>query len=241
LKTKRIDGLDIFRGFAILAMVLYHFTYDLNYFHIISLDMNHTPTILLIRYTIMSIFLLSVGMSLALAHKDAIRWSAMRKRVLQLGIASTLVTIATYLVFPSSSSWIYFGILHFILVASLITVMLLKFPKVTLGLTLIILIGSVTHLLNMHTLYALLQGPLALPSHTEDLVPLFPWLAVVFIGTLLVHYHLHEKIFNLPLFNVKFRINKLLKKMGQNSLLIYLIHQVILFGAFELYFRFFSK
>ena len=239
MKTKRIDGLDIFRGFAILAMVLYHFTYDLNYFHIISLDMNHSSITLLIRYTIITIFLLNMGISLALAHKDAIRWSAMRKRVLQLGSASLLVTLATYFVF--SSSWIYFGILHFILVASLITVMLLKFPKVTLGLTLIILIGSVTHLLNMHTLYALLQGPLALPSHTEDLVPLFPWLAVVFIGTLLVHYHLHEKIFNLPLFNVKFRINKLLKKMGQNSLLIYLIHQVILFGAFELYFRFFSK
>jgi len=239
LKTKRIDGLDIFRGFAILAMVLYHFTYDLNYFRIISLDMNHTPTILLIRYTIMSIFLLSVGMSLALAHKGAIRWSAMRKRVLQLGSASLIVTITTYFVFPSS--WIYFGILHFILVASLITVMLLKFPKVTLGLTLIILIGSVTHLLNMHALYALLQVPLALPSHTEDLVPLFPWLAVVFIGTLLVHYNLHEKIFTLPIFNVKFRINKLLKKMGQNSLLIYLIHQGILFGAFEMYFRFFSK
>jgi len=239
LKTKRIDGLDIFRGFAILAMVLYHFTYDLNYFRIISLDMNHTPTILLIRYSIMSIFLLSVGMSLALAHKNAIRWSAMRKRVLQLGSASLLVTIATYFVFPSS--WIYFGILHFILVASLITVILLKFPKVTLGLTLIILIGSVTNFLNMHALYALLQVPLSLPKYTEDLVPLFPWLAVVFIGTLLIHYNFHEKIFTLPLFNVKFHINKLLKKMGQHSLLIYLIHQGILFGAFEMYFRFFSK
>jgi len=239
LKRKRIDGLDIFRGFAILAMVLYHFTYDLNYFRIISLDMNHTTTILLIRYTIITIFLLSMGMSLALVHNNGIRWGSMRKRVLQLGSASLLVTLATYFVFPTS--WIYFGILHFILVASLITVILLKFPKILLLFSIMILIGSATHTLHLHGLYALLKEPLSLPLHTEDLVPLFPWLAVVFLGTLLVHHNLHQKIFTLPLFSTKFCINRLLQKMGQNSLLIYLIHQAIIFGAFELYFRVFSK
>jgi len=239
LKRKRIDGLDIFRGFAILAMILYHFTYDLNYFRIINLDMNHSPATLLIRYTIITIFLLSMGMSLALVHNNGIRWGSMRKRVLQLGSASLLVTLATYFVFPTS--WIYFGILHFILVASLITVMLLKFPKITLLLSIAILIGSATHILHLNGLYSLLKEPLSLPLHTEDLVPIFPWLAVVFLGTLLVHYNLHQKIFMLPLFSTKCRINRLLQKMGQNSLLIYLIHQVIIFGAFELYFKVFSK
>ena len=163
----------------------------------------------------------------------------MRKRVLQLGAASLVVSVATYFVFPTS--WIYFGILHFILVASLITMMLLKFPKITLLLSITILIGSATHILHLNGLYALLKEPLSLPTHTEDLVPLFPWLAVVFIGTLLVHHNLHQKIFTLPLFNTKFRINRMLQKMGQNSLLIYLIHQGVLFGAFQLYFRVFSK
>ena len=239
MKKKRIDGLDIFRGFAILAMILYHFTYDLNHFHLISLDMNHTPATLIIRYTIITIFLLSMGISLALVHQHGIRWASIRKRLLQLGAASLLVTTVTYFIFPTS--WIYFGILHFILVASLIAIGLLKFPKITLLLSLIILLGSATDLLNMHWLYERLKAPLFLPNYTEDLVPLFPWLAVVFIGTLLVHYQLHEKLFGLPLFSTKFRINSLLKKMGQHSLLIYLIHQAILFGAFELYFRFFSK
>jgi len=239
LKRKRINGLDIFRGFAILAMVLYHFTYDLNYFRIISLDMNHSLTILLIRYTIITIFLLSMGMSLALVHNNGIRWGSMRKRVLQLGSASLLVTLATYFVFPTS--WIYFGILHFILVASLITVILLKFPKILLLFSIMILIGSATHTLHLHGLYALLKEPLSLPLHTEDLVSLFPWLAVVFLGTLLVHHNVHQKIFTLPIFTTKLFINRLLQKMGQNSLLIYLIHQGILFGAFELYFKFFSK
>ena len=233
MKTERIDGLDIFRGLAILCMILYHFTYDLNYFRIISIDMNHTSSILTLRYTIMSMFLLSVGMSLALAHKNTIKWFNIRKRVLQLGVASLLVSISTYIVFPNS--WVYFGILHFILLASLITIPLLKFPKITLVLALLILLGSATKLLHLHDLYAVLQTPLALPPYAEDLVPLFPWLAVVLLGTIMIHYNYHQKIFNHKIFNIKFFSNKILKKMGQNSLLIYLIHQPILFAIFELY------
>jgi uncharacterized membrane protein len=236
---QRIDGLDIFRGMAILAMIFYHFTYDLNYFHIISVDMNHSLSFLMVRYTIMSMFLLSVGMSLALAHQNIIKWMSIRKRIFQLGFASLAVTIATYVVFPTS--WVYFGILHFVLLASLITLPLLKFPKTTLMLSIFILLGSATKLLHMHGVYTFLQIPLNLPPHSEDLVPLFPWLAVVFIGTFLIHNHLAQKIFAHKIFNTTSSMNKVLKKMGQNSLLIYLIHQPILFGAFELYFIFFSK
>ena len=239
MQTERINGLDIFRGLAILFMVLYHFTYDLNYFRIISVDMNHTPSFLLVRYTIMSMFLVSVGMSLALTHKNMIRWSSVRKRIVQLGLASLAVTVATTMVFPNS--WVYFGILHFVLLASLIALPLLKFPKIALLLAILILLGSATQLLHMHDIYTFLKIPLSLPPYSEDLVPLFPWLAVVFIGIFLVQYDYHQKIFGHNIFNHTSNIHKILKKMGQHSLIIYLIHQPILFGAFELYFKFFSK
>jgi len=199
MRTQRIDGLDIFRGFAILCMVLYHFTYDLNYFSIISVDMNHTPSFLIVRYTIMSMFLVSVGMSLALAHKNMIRWSSVCKRIVQLGFASLAVSIATSVIFPDS--WVYFGILHFILLGSLITLPLLKFPKITLILSLLILLGSATQLLHLHQLYGFLQVPLSLPLHSEDLVPLFPWLAVILLGTLIIHHDYHQKIFTHKIFN----------------------------------------
>ena len=239
MQTQRIDGLDIFRGLAILCMVLYHFTYDLNYFQIISVDMNHTAGFLLVRYTIMSMFLVSVGMSLALAHKNMIKWSSVRKRILQLGLASLTVTVATAMVFPNS--WVYFGILHFVLLASLITLPLLRFPKTTLVLAILILLGSATKLLHMHVIYTFLKIPLSLPPYSEDLVPLFPWLAVVFIGVVIVEYDLHQKIFGHKIFNISSPIHKILKKMGQHSLIIYLIHQPILFLGFELFVRFFSK
>ncbi|CAA6825063.1 MAG: protein of unknown function DUF1624, partial [uncultured Sulfurovum sp.] len=217
----------------------YHFTYDLNYFSIFSIDMNHNSIILILRYSIMSMFLLSVGMSLALTHQNTIKWSSIRKRMLQLGISALLISISTHIIFPSS--WIYFGILHFILFASLITLPLLNFPKVTLILVFIIPLGSAMGLLHLHYFYEKLQIPIILPLHSEDLVPLFPWLAIVLLGTLIVHYNYHQKIFTHKIFDLNFPINKILKKMGQNSLLIYLIHQPILFTTFKLYFIFFSK
>jgi uncharacterized membrane protein len=239
MNSQRINGLDVFRGLAILCMILYHFTYDLNYFRIIYVDMNHTSSFLVVRYIIMSMFMLSVGISLALAHKNSIKWSAIRKRILQLGSASLLVSVATYVVFPNN--WVYFGILHFVLLASLITLPLLKFPTLTLALGLLIVLGSATQLLHLHGLYTFLQLPFSLPLHSEDLVPLFPWLAVILLGTLIVHHDYHHKIFTHKVFNRNSSSNKILKKMGQHSLVIYLIHQPILFGAFEIYFIFFSK
>ena len=239
MKTKRINGLDIFRGMAILSMMIYHFTYDLNYFGFIAVDMNHTLNFLIPRYLIMSMFLLSVGMSLILAHQDGIRWSGIPKRILQLGLASLAVSITTYVVFPNS--WAYFGILHFILFASIIVLPLLNFPQTTLILALLILLASATKLIDMHSLFSLLQAPLHLPQYSEDLVPFVPWIAVVLLGMSLVQYNYHTKIFSSKIFNSNFSINKILKKMGQNSLIIYLIHQPIFFVGFALYFIIFSK
>jgi len=236
MTTERIDGLDIFRGWAILFMVLYHFTYDLNHFHIISVNMNQATEFLISRYIIMTLFILGVGISLALVHKPYIRWRSVKKRLLLLGLASTLVSIATYIEFPNA--WVYFGILHFILLSSILVLPFLSYPRVTLALSIVILIGSFYDILNMHTTFNFLQPILHLPPlNTEDLVPLTPWFAVVLIGTLFVHYNLYKKFFNLPIFSVNFLPNSVLKFMGQNSLVIYLIHQPILFLSFMLFLK----
>ena len=239
MQRERIIGLDIFRGLALLLMMAYHFTYDLNHFGFIDVDMNHTNGFLLFRYTIMTMFLLSVGVSLTLVHQNGIKWSSVRKRLMQLGLASLAVSVATYVVFPNS--WVYFGILHFILFASIIVLPLLNFPKTTLILALLILLASATKLIDMHSLFSLLQAPLHLPQYSEDLVPFVPWIAAVLLGMSLVQYNYHTKIFSSKIFNSNFSINKILKKMGQNSLIIYLIHQPIFFAGFELYFIIFSK
>ena len=235
MRKQRVEGLDTFRGWAILFMVAYHFTYDLNHFNLISVNMDYALSFLISRYTIMSMFLVSVGVSLALVHQHGIKWTNIKKRIIQLGMASTLVTIATYIEFPHS--WVYFGILHCILVASLIGLLFLPYPKVTLVSAILILVTSATNTLSMEALFQFMQPILNLPTYTEDLVPFVPWFAMVLIGIVLVQFKLHQKLFNLSFFSNNSLLNRGLKFMGKHSLLIYLIHQPILFAGFMLFLK----
>ncbi len=238
MKNSRVIGLDIFRGWALLLMIIYHFNYDLSYFNIIKINLNSSSFFLPFRYTIISMFLLSMGISLSLVHKKSISWRKLKKRVLLLSLASLAVTVATYIIFPDS--WIYFGILHFILLTSILALPFLNYPKVALLSTILIFIGSVTGNLTLHPLFNYLQPILHLPPiHTQDIITIFPWFGVVLLGTVIAYYNLHQKIFNQKIFNNSSLLNRLLKFMGQHSLAIYLIHQPILFFAFESYFRFF--
>ena len=240
MKNSRIIGLDVFRGWALLLMIIYHFSYDLSYFHIIEINLNSSSFFLPFRYMIISMFLLSVGISLSLVHRKSISWSKLKKRILLLGLASLAVTVATYIVFPNS--WIYFGILHFILLSSLLALPFLNYPKVALLSAILIFIGSATECLTIHPLFNFLQPILHLPPiHTQDVIALFPWFGVVLIGTVITYYNLHQKIFTQKIFSTNTQLNKLLKFMGQHSLVIYLIHQPILFFTFESYFKLFSK
>jgi len=240
MKKTRLDGLDIFRGWALLFMVLYHFSYDLNHFQIISININHSLSFLISRYSIISMFLLSVGISLALVHQQGICWESVQKRIFILGLASLVVTLTTYIEFPTS--WIYFGILHFILFSSLLALPFLNYPKITFISAVIILIGSMTNVLQVHGVFAFLQPILNLPPlSSEDVIPLTPWFALVLLGINSVQYNLHQKILTHPFFNTNFAWNKSLKFIGQHSLLIYLLHQPLLFFAFDVFFSFFSK
>jgi len=235
MEQKRLKGLDIFRGLAIFLMILYHFLYDLVDFGFLDLKMNSNLAVLIFRYTIISMFLFAVGVSLALVHRKSINHASLKKRIVRLGLSAFLVSVTTYLLFPEH--WIYFGILHFILVASVITLPLLKYPKLSLFLAITIFIGWLTGYLHFSFLYDFLQEPLNLPLHFSlDRIPLFPWWAVVLLGTLLVHHNLHVKLFQIPLLNYPTKFHALLKIMGKHALLIYLIHQPIILSGFQIYF-----
>jgi len=230
----RIYGLDVFRGWAILLMIIFHFFYDLNYFHYIHINLLHDTFWRYFRFLIVSIFLLSVGMSLALTHSPKICWRKMWKRTFTLGMASFLVTLATYFVFPHA--WVYFGVLHFILLASWVGLLFLYYPIFSIFLGIVILIAYNLGLLYLHGLFNILQHPLHLPPHfTVDLVSFFPWFAFVLFGITIVKLHWHYKIFTHSFFSQIYRFNQLLALMGKHTLFIYLAHLPILFGLFMLF------
>jgi len=230
LSKQRLHYLDVMRGIAIILMMIYHFSFDLDHFDFIQVEMNSNLLWRCFRYTIISLFLFTMGISLALTHAKRICWPCIKKRTLLLGIFSILVSIASYTQFPQS--WIYFGILHFILVASWLGLLFIGRPWLAFITAIIILVGFYLGWLHSHALFALLQRPLHLPiGYTEDVVRVFPWFSLVLLGIFFVgkQWHLSSKL--------RFTPSKLSHKisfLGRHSLLIYLIHQPILFGLTRL-------
>jgi uncharacterized membrane protein len=225
LSTQRLHYLDVIRGIAIILMVIYHFCFDLDNFQYLHLEMDTDPFWRIFRFFIITLFLITMGMSLALTHAKGICWGCLKKRSLLLGAAAFLVSIASYFQFPET--WIYFGILHFILFASWLGLLFIGKPWLSLITAIIIIIGSAVNGLHTDTLFTFLQPLLHLPPlYTEDLVTVFPWFAVVLIGLFIVgknwHYYPQLK----PSY-----ISKKVSFLGRHSLLIYMLHQPILFGA----------
>ena len=214
-------------------MVIFHFCFDLNNFHIFNFDLQHGLFWRYYRYVIVTMFVFASGISLKLTHKEFIKFDKVKKRVIILGISSLIVSVGSYTQFPDS--WIYFGILHFFLFASIFGLFFLKIPKISLILAIFILVGYNYNFLNMHWCYNLLQKPLHLPiNYTEDLANIVPWFGVFLLGIVFANYKLHDKVFNYKIFNPKKLICRFFSFIGKHSLLIYLIHQPILFGAFLL-------
>ena len=230
MKTNRLNALDIFRGYAIILMIGYHFAYYLNFFGFLSSHPNRDIEWIIVRYSIVFIFLLSMGMSLKLAHPTQIMWHKMKKRTLLLGGASLLVSVATYLQMPSA--WVYFGILHFILLSSWLGLFFLFRPHLTLVAILAIVGGSLLGWLKLSWLFVWLKAPLHLPPYTQDFVPLFPWFGVVLLGIWVVQMGYHERFLS---FVVRDRVtlaSHILGFLGRHSLVIYLVHPPIMYGLF---------
>lgn len=227
----RLAGLDIFRGYAIILMITFHLFFDLNNFHILNINIDHGIYWKYFRYFIVSMFLFAAGISIKLANEDGFNFSKFKKRFFILLIASLFVSIGSYTQFPNS--WIYFGILHFFLFSSIFGLLFLHIPKISFVVALLIIIAYNTGTPNMHWLFNTLQEPLNLPiKHTQDLVGFFPWFGIFLLGIVFTSYNLHLKFFDNTFYKSTSKINIALSYTGKNSLLIYLLHQPILFGIF---------
>ena len=226
MPSKRYIEVDLIRGIAILLMVAFHFSYDLNHFSYIDINIRSGLDWRYFRYLILTLFIMTVGISLVLANRKKINFKKVLLRSLKLLIASALITIVSY--FMNPIMWIYFGVIHFILFGSLVGLLFVHRPYVSLVVGLSILILYNLGLANMHWLYNPLQDILHLPRHTEDLVQFVPWFGVLLIGIFVGHTKWYD-------WGIKSnQVSESLSFLGQHALIIYLIHQPILFGIFEL-------
>ena len=68
-KPARVPGIDALRGIAIVAMVAYHFAFDLAHLRVADWNFYRDPFWLHARTAILSSFLLLAGLSLVLAER----------------------------------------------------------------------------------------------------------------------------------------------------------------------------
>jgi uncharacterized membrane protein len=227
----RIPIIDALRGVGICLMVGYHFAFDLAWFHMIAADFNHDPFWLAARALIVTIFLGLVGVSLVLAKRAHPGPQPFWRRVALIAACAILVSIASYITFPQT--FITFGILHAIAVASVLARPLVGFPRIALALgAAIVVAGTTVQVPLFDAPWLNWVGMMTHKPATEDYVPLFPWLGVVLVGVALGAA--------LPrLQSVIARANRWspawLAWLGRHSLIIYLAHQPILVAALRVW------
>lgn len=220
---RRVFEADFLRGTAIVLMVIFHFCFDLNHFGYADFDIYRGEFWKIFRIVIVSTFLVVMGASLVYAYSGGINLQKVKKRVLIMGGSAALITFATIFIFPKS--WIYFGIIHFVLVASVAGLLFVKRPQIALLTGIAIVTAYQFGYLPTSWLYDFLQPVLSLPVYTEDIVRFFPWFGVVLIGIFLGH----KNFFGLKIPEIA--ASEKIALLGRHSLLIYLVHQPVLFGA----------
>jgi uncharacterized membrane protein len=228
--SKRIHAVDTARGVAVALMVGYHFCFDLDYFKLATFDFYHSPFWLAARATIVTLFLLLVGISLHLATANGLRLASYLRRLGLLASCAALVSAASYSMYPASG--IFFGVLHFIALASLLGLLFTRFYGVNLiaGMAWIAA-GLLVQLPWFDQPWANWIGFMTHKPVTEDYVPLFPWFGVVllglFLGKTLSRSTRGERL-------QKSRPagygNRMLALAGRHSLAIYMLHQPVLLG-----------
>ncbi len=228
----RISLLDVLRGLAVIAMTIYHFSWDLENFGYAHHGMtNEFGWKLLARGTASS-FLFIAGFSLYLSHGKAIRWPAFWRRFALIAAGAAIITIGTY--FATPDRFVFFGILHQMALGSLIALAFLALPWPA------IVIAAVAFLLANHYLrnevfdHAILwwTGLGSIDPPTNDFVPVFPWTAAILAGVAVAKALTKSGTLpRLATFNATANsIGKALAWLGNYSLPYYLIHQPILFG-----------
>ena len=225
--TTRFDRLDALRATAILWMAAFHFCFDLNHFKFISQNFYKDPFWTVQRVVIVSLFMFCAGMGQAIAWEQRQGWPRFWRRWAQVAGCALLVTAGSYLMFPQS--FIYFGVLHGIAV-------MLVVVRLTAGWGHWLLLAGALAIASQFIEVRALDGPafnwigwVTEKPVTEDYVPVFPWLGVMWWGLAAGQWVIRERPQWLAV-----RAPRPLAAIGRWSLTWYMAHQPVLIGLLML-------
>jgi uncharacterized membrane protein len=232
--ARRIAGLDLARGLAVLAMFVFHFIWDLGYFGYIDANVPYSRSVKLFGHAIAFSFLFIAGVSLVLAQREHARWRLFWRRFAIIASAAALVSAGSYLAFPKAL--IFFGILHCIAASSLLAALFLFFPwQIAMGAAVIALIAPS---IMANTFF---DAPLwwwtglsTFEPATNDYRPLLPWAGAMLAGIaaakalkeIFISRTTESRSVNSP-------ASAAVTFLGRHSLSLYLLHQPLFFAAFS--------
>ena len=221
----RFPEIDIARGLAVGVMILFHFLFDLNFFGIISIDLQSGILFWLARAAAFA-FVFLAGLSCALHFHRKKDPPLLHRRGLIIFAWGLAITLVSFLTFPTYTIW--FGALHLIGLGIFLSPFFIPHPRASgwLGAGLF-LVGSILSLPPLSDIVPAWLGIFPFSFSTFDYFPLFPWMGVFLLGVWAgTRWFVGREIINTtipPLFYP-------LIWAGRNSLVIYLIHQPILLG-----------
>lgn len=230
-RKSRLEAIDLARGAALIAMAIYHFAWDLEFFGYAPPGMTLEFGWKLFARSIAGSFLFLVGVSLFLAHGRGVRLQPFLRRLAMVVAAAAGISLVTYFIMPGS--FIFFGILHQIALASILGLFFLRLPAL-LTVAFAILIVAAPHfarnaIFDHPSLWWVGLSTVNPPSN--DYVPLFPWLACVLAGIAAAHLANSAGLFSrmaarhMPIWT------RPIQFAGRNSLAVYLVHQPVLIAG----------
>lgn len=236
---QRWQLLDILRGIAILAMIVFHIAWDLYYFGYSDIDVTAVLGWVVFQKSILSSFLLLVGAGLVLGHGNGIRWRSFWRRWILIAAGALATTAGTYWMFPDY--FVFFGVLHAIALFSLLGLAFLRLtPWLTAAIGIAVIAANFVWndpMFSSRELGWIGFWPVSPP--TSDVVPIFPWFGVTLLGIAGMRFLRASRFApKIAGWRSEEPVARGLAFAGRWSLLIYLLHQPaiigILFGLSQL-------
>lgn len=238
----RVRLLDTLRGVAVIYMIAFHTFYDLYY----MFDVPWAKAVL----DILDYALLAAGIIFVFLGGVTIRFAANpAKHGARALVLAGIFTAVTAFMMPGQA--IYFGVLHFFAVAMLVYSVIGKvMDKIPVWITVPVLLALYVFTMNTKEGYFGLEGlfTVELPSilyynnnlypfgiigrgfASSDYYPIFPWIFLFLVGTIFGRLFIDkdgdQKV--LPKWVYR-RYLPVTSFIGKNSLLIYVLHQPIIY------------
>jgi len=222
LEKKRIGLMDALRGLAVLLMVVHHFLYDLAAFCGAPWWLFSNPVFDVLHYFFAGLFILLSGVSSNFSRSNV------KRGLKALGCALVITAVTAAMEMP-----IWFGVLHLLgtcmLLYGLTRPLWERLPSWTVPLLSIVAVGAFAPLVNgaeTTNPYLWMFGWTTETFFSADYFPLLPWAFVFLFGTWLGRY-IKEGRFP----GWFYRIGcPPLEAVGRHSLVIYVLHQPVLYG-----------